>query len=186
MAGTYTQDDVDAAVAAALAPLKEQLSKMEAEMAEAGIEARIAEASAELTKQIEDLQAQLDTKVLEAEEARKSVTDITAYLDAVAAEAQAAADQASRKEVRLALVREVASFPDEYIDANADRWASLEDEAFEALVNDWRAIASKKPEETQLPAATAMVASRTEPAKTGSAVAELFALSVSGTDFRAL
>ena len=183
----FTQEDLDAAVAAATKPLEDRISQMLTERGESEVEQRIAEAKAELESKITDLQAQLDTKVLEVEEARKASDDLSAYLQAVAAEQEQAAEIARLREERLATVREVASFPDEYVEANADRWASLPAEAFEALVNDWKAITPAKPETaaTTLPPATAMVASRNDNSGRP-AFAEVFELVERGADLRTL
>jgi hypothetical protein len=187
---SFTQEQLDAAVAAAVAPLKEQISTFEAKASNEEVEAKIAELKTESDAKIAELQAKLDSAVLEASEAKKTVEDTTAYLEAVKSEQDAAAELASKKESRLTLVRDAANFPDEYIDANADRWASLDDTAFEALVNDWRAIAAKKdesgssaPATEKLLASTAMVASR-EDQGSKSAVSSLFELAANGADLK--
>jgi chromosome segregation ATPase len=186
---SFTQEQLDAAVAAAVAPLKEQISTFEAKASNEEVEAKIAELKTESDTKIAELQAKLDSAVLEASEAKKTVEDTTAYLEAVKAEADAAAELASKKETRLTLVRDAANFPDEYIEANADRWASLDDTAFEALVNDWRAIAKREEGQSNAPAAekllasTAMVASR-EDKGTKSAVSSLFELAANGADLK--
>jgi hypothetical protein len=186
---SFTQEQLDAAVAAAVAPLKEQISTFEAKASNEEVEAKIAELKTESDAKIAELQAKLDSAVLEASEAKKTVEDTTAYLEAVQSEQDAAAELASKKESRLTLVRDAANFPDEYIDANADRWASLDDTAFEALVNDWRAIAKKDesgssaPATEKLLASTAMVASR-EDQGSKSAVSSLFELAANGADLK--
>lgn len=187
---TYTQADIDAAVAAAVKPLEERLATLLEVQGEAEVEAKVAAAKAELETQIADLQGQLDTKVLEVEEARRQFTDLEAYLTEAAAEAAAQAEIASRREVRLSLVRDTASFPDEYIEANADRWAAMPDEAFELLVNDWRAIgkpaAAAAVDETTLPQKTVMVAAREEAPKTRPAFADILELAATGVDLKNL
>lgn len=186
---SFTQEQLDAAVAAAVAPLKEQISSFEAKASTEEVEAKIAEIKAEAEAKIAELQAQLDSAVLEASEAKKTVEDVTTYLEAVKSEEDAAAELASRKESRLALVRDAANFPDEYIEANAERWASLDDSQFESLVNDWRAIAKKDetqssaPETEKLLASTAMRAAREE-SGTKSAVSTLFEFAANGADLR--
>jgi hypothetical protein len=181
---SFSQEDLDAAVAAAVKPLEEKIKELSVQHEQTEIEARFAKEKADLEAQVAEIQGQLDGAVLKAAESDKKFEELVAYLDAAMAEEAAAAELARRKEERLTLVREVASFPDEYVEANAERWAGLSDEDFEALVNDWRAIASKPVEDT-LPAATAMVASR--PASNGSsAIREILDLTIRGFDPKSL
>lgn len=191
----YSQEQLDAAVAAAVAPLKEQIAAFEVKASTSELETQIAEAKAEADRQVAELQAKLDSAVLEASEAAKANQDLVAYLESVKSEQEAAAELASRKEERLATVRDAASFPDDYIEANAERWAALDDAAFEALVSDWRAIAKKedKPEggssaaeAEALFASTAMHASRNDDQASKPAYKEVFSFLGQGADLRNL
>jgi hypothetical protein len=82
--------------------------------------------------------------------------------------AREAQEYAARKEQRLEQVKEVASFSEEHVSANADRWAKMSDDDFEAIISDWKAVAEAaaqpvvEKQEEKIPAATAMVASRSE------------------------
>jgi predicted ribosome quality control (RQC) complex YloA/Tae2 family protein len=184
---TFTQDDIDAAVAAATKPFEDKLKDLLASQEQAAVEERIAKERAELEQKVAEVQSQLDSAVLEAAEAKKVADETVAYLQAVKAEEEQATEIAKRKEDRLTMVREVASFPDEYIEANADRWAALADEDFEALTNDWKAIATKGGDssESSLPGASAMVASRQD-GKPSSAVKDIFDLTLNGFDPKTL
>lgn len=188
MSKTYSQEEFDAAVAEALNPLRKELEDMKASQEQTEIEARIANEKAELETRISEIQAELDSAVLKAAEAEKQHGELVAYLEALVAEEAQAAELARRTEERLTVVREVASFPEEYIEANTSRWVALDDESFEALVNDWRAVAKKeeKPaEQTVIPSQTAMVASRTESGN-GSALREVLDLTLRGVDLKSL
>lgn len=185
---TFTQEDIDSAVAAAVKPLDDKIKELLTSQEQADIEERIVKEKAELEAKMADIQTQLDSAVLEAAEAKKTHDEFVAFLDAAKADEAAKAELASRKEARLTLVKEVASFPEEYVEANADRWAALSDEDFEALTADWKQIASKREESTEdttLPSATTMVASRQE-GKPSSALDDIFALTLSGFDPKTL
>lgn len=184
---TFTQDELDAAIAAAVKPLDDKLKEMATSQEQAAIEERIAKEKAELETRIADIQSQLDSAVLEASEAKKTHDEMVAFLTSEVTKQEEAVELAKRKDERLTVVREVASFPDEYVDANADRWAALSDEDFEALTSDWKAIANKGDgsDDTTLPNATAMVASRQE-GKTSSALKDIFDLTLAGFDPKTL
>jgi uncharacterized protein YhaN len=185
---TFTQEELDAAVAAAIAPLQTKLTELEQSQVETEVDARIAAAKAESDSRIAELQGELDSSVLKATEAERQYSDLIAFLESQQAEQEAAAELATRRDSRLELVKEVASFPDEYVTANADRWAGLSDEDFESLVNDWKAIsvARKETQETgTLPKVTAMTAGRTTE-ETRSALSDVTDWYLQGFDPRTL
>lgn len=168
MSKTYTEEEFNNAVAAAIEPLQSELNAVKASQTEQEIEARIAEAVSAVETEKAELQKSLDTALVEAEQSKAALADLTAYLEAEVEAAQEAAAYEARKEERLAQVKEVASFTDEHLEANADRWTKMSDEDFEAIISDWKevAAAASKPvgeqEENRIPAVTAMVASRSD------------------------
>lgn len=183
---TYTEDELRAAVDAAVGELRSELDAFKASQEAAAVETRIAtavtEAKTPLEAQVAELQASLDAKVLEvqAEKARAEA------LEAEKVAAVEAAALEARREDRLTAVREVASFPEEYLVANADRFAAMNDDDFAARVEEWKQIAVKT-ENEGLPAKTALTATSESTTKTnGSAVKELFALRRAGLDPRSL
>lgn len=180
MSETFTKDEVQAQVAAAVADatkaISEELEAFKASQEAAEVEARIAEAKAELEERIAALQADLDAKVIEAETAKAAHAELVALLEAEEARVAEEAAMAERRDARVAAVSEAASFSEDYIAANADRWASLDDDTFEALLADYKAVAEKASASTgatKIPAKTALVASRDEASGTGSAVKAL-------------
>jgi hypothetical protein len=188
MSKEYSQDEFDAAVALAVKPLEDKIKELLTSQEQAQVEERIAKEKAELEAKIAEIQSQLDSAVLEAAEAKKAHDEMIAFFESAKEEEARAAELAARKEERLTVVREVASFPEEYVEANAERWASLSDEDFEALTNDWKAIAAKREEsssDSSLPNATAMVASRQD-GKPSSALKEIFELTLAGFDPKTL
>lgn len=178
---TFTQEELDAAVAEALTPLQEALKALKESQQESEIETRIAAAKLELETRITELQGELDSSVLKTSEAERQYVELVDFLASEQNAQAEAAEMALRKEARLSIVKEVASFPDEYVTANADRWSQLDDEGFEALVNDWKAIAGSRPVEvSSLPKVSSMNANRTEQPK--SVLAEVLAWNNQGLD----
>lgn len=184
---SYTEDELRAAVEAAVGDLRTELDGLRASAAEqetaAQTQTRIDEATAPLEAKVTELQAQLDAAVLEtaAEKARA---------DAFEAEKVAAAEAATleaRKDERLAKVKEVANFPADYLTANADRFVAMSDEDFEARLEEYRQIAAKATGTEGVPASTALLATREGGSpKSGSAVSDLFAMRRAGIDPRTL
>lgn len=154
---TYTEEEVQ--------ELRTQISGLEAQVREyadsnreSEFQTKIDEAKTELETKVAELQSQLDTTVLEAETAKTERENLLAWLEEQRISAEEAAAIAARRDERISKVREVASFPDEHVEKNADRWAQLSDEDFEAALEDWRAVSAKKSE--GLPTASALTASR--------------------------
>lgn len=181
---TYSEAElqaaVDKAVAEATASAHNKLAELESSQA---IEAAVAQAKADLETQVADLQAKLDAAVLEAAQAKEAKETLEkAWADEKAAE-EAAKTLAARREERLAKVREVASFPKEYLEENGDRFAALSDEDFEARLEEWRVIAKK---EEKPPARTAFKASREDTTDTDSALGALREMRAVGADPRSL
>lgn len=178
---SFTKDEVQAQVAAAVADatkaISEELEAFKASQEAAEVEARIAEAKAELEERVSGLQAELDAKVIEAETAKNAHAELVALLEAEEARVAEEAAAAERRDARVAAVSEAASFSEDYIAANADRWSALDDDTFEALLADYKAVAEKASASTagttKIPATTALVASRDDAPGTGSAVKAL-------------
>ena len=186
---TYTEDELKAAIAEATKELETKVAELSAADEQAKIDAAVSEAVAAKEDRIKELEASLDSAVLETQKAKDEYEAIVAFLKETEEAAAREAEVAARREERLAKVAEVASFPEEYVAANADRWANLSNEDFEALVADWAAIAPKKEtstvsEETEVPSTAAIeTASRQAPV---SAVRDVLSLTLRGIDPRTL
>lgn len=165
MSKTYTEDELAAAVAEAVAPVADELATLKASREAQEVEARIAALKAELEAAKAEVETQLDVVTAERDAAKGEYENLVAYLDAeVARQAEADAFAAKRDE-RIARVKEVASFTDEYVSERADKWAALDDEAFESLVEAIEAAKEAKTDgssENKIPASTAMTATRDE------------------------
>lgn len=167
---TYTEDEltaaVNAAVQAALEPVTEELNQLRAKAADDAVEARLEEMKAEFEGKIEEIQQALDASVIEAQTAKEERDAIIAWLEGVAEETAELAARAEREEARLAMVKEVANFPEEFIASQTERWVAMSDEDFEALVDGYKAAAEaakteKEANEGENPfEATAMKAGR--------------------------
>lgn len=161
---TYTKEELDAAIAEATKPLESELAELRSTKEAIEVEARIEELNTKHAAEIAELQAKVDSAVLEAEAAKTQYAELTEMLEAAEREAEVAALFAAVREERVAQVKEVASFPEDHIEARADGWAAMEQDAFDALVSDWKAIMTSNKEEAsdeeaEIVAETAMTAS---------------------------
>jgi hypothetical protein len=182
---TYTEDEYNT-VLAKVTDLEAKVANLTAAAETSEVDVKVAAAKAELEAQIADLQSKLDTATLEAEAAKKENEKFTAWLAGEAEAAAQAAELATRKESRIAQVKEAASFPDEYLEANADRFAAMSDETFAAALEDWKTIAPKGDSTTtngkdDIPSTDALTAARSD---TPNILSEVMGLRLQGVDTR--
>lgn len=170
---TYTEEEIAAAVATATADLRAELDAMKSSAETAEVDARIAAAKAEADVQVAELQVRIDALTVESEAAKADRDAITTWLDAESAKTVAEAEAAARLEGRVAAVAAVITFPEDRIEERKSDWASLSDEAFEALVADYKALGEKGKTTEGLPLATAMHATRESDGAPTSALAEI-------------
>lgn len=170
---TYTEDELTeatkAAVDKATAPLRLQVAELEAAQQSTEVQEAVAAAKADFDTQLAQIEADkakiaadLDEAVLKCEAERQRADQLVAWLEGEAtAEAERIATEA-RKDTRLAAVKEVACFPDEYLEANAQRFAAMTDEDFEASIESYKAITAAKGGTSAglIPAVTGLHASR--------------------------
>jgi multidrug efflux pump subunit AcrA (membrane-fusion protein) len=192
MPETFTQDELDAAVAAASGSLQQRLAELEAQVQETEVGRAVTEAVAAKETAISELQQQLDAAVAARTTAEAELTETKQYWsDAIAAQ-EAAVELAARAEDRTAKAKELGVFSDEYIAENAERFASMTDEDFSARIEEWQLIASKrepvgfKAAGPNIPTKTALVASRADATKTGSHLSVLTDLRARQVDPRTL
>lgn len=182
---TFTEDEVAAAVAAAIAPLSAELDALKKSEETAEVDARIEAAKNEGTTKIAELETRIDTLTAEAEAAKSERDAITTWLQAEEEKTVLEAEAAARLESRVAQVAEVITLPAERIEERKSAWASLDDAAFEALLADYKSVAGEKSGDTGLPAATAMHAAREGAGgKAPSALAEIIRSRNFGIDVR--
>lgn len=163
---TYTEEQYNA-LAAQVEELKAQIAGFQAAAASDEVDAKVAEAKAEAAEQIAKIQADLDAAVLKASVAEEALANTVAYLEATAAEQAEKAEREARKDERLAALKEVANFPEDFLSENADRFAGMDDETWEATLAGFKAqkaaLESATPEtEPGIPVTQALVASRSQ------------------------
>lgn len=174
---TFSEAEVTEAVAKATADLRAELDQFKQSQEAAAVETRVQTVTDEKDAEIAELQVRIDALTAEAEAAKADREAITTWLEAEAAKVTAEAEAAARMDARVAQVAEVITLPAERVEERKAVWASLDETAFEALLADYKALdmkAEESKEGSELPAATAMQATRSSGGgKTESAVAEL-------------
>lgn len=191
---TYSEVEVEALVQAkvaeATASLQAELDTIKSSEEAQAVQARIDEARAEADEKVKDLQAQLDAAEIRAQEATTAREELEAFLQSESERVEREAALASLREERKTRVAEAAHMSEEYIEANADRWAGMSDEDFEAALADYKAVAEKASASTGsgsgVPAGTALHASRDDApsGKRFAATHEVMRLRDSGVDLR--
>lgn len=186
---TYTEDQLRAEVDKATAEMRTRLEELEKNAQDSEVEAKLAEAKAEVQAELDEVRKQLDEKVIEAQQASEELTALKTFLDDAAAKAERDAEIAAKRDERKTAVGEVAKFPEDYVTANADRWASMDDAAFAQYLDDLKVVAAKQTGDT-VPSTTALTAAReggvTTTGKIGSAITGLRELRGTGVDPRTL
>ncbi len=164
---TYTEDELQALVAAAVATattdLRTQLDSLKAGEESAATEAKIAEIEATSKTEIDAITAKLDAAVIDAEQAKKERDELTSWLSAESEKLVAEAEKATRRADRIAQVAAVVTFPEDYVKERAEKWADLDDEQFAAQLEDYKLMSKNAPKSNDpepLPTFTAMQASR--------------------------
>lgn len=165
MSKTYSEEEAQALVAAAVtsatASLTQRVSELEGAAVTSEVESRIAAARAEGESRAVELQAQLDAKEIELQAEKARADQIVSER---AAE-KATLEQDARRDVRVAKAKEVAGFGDDYAAAHANEWAAMSDEAFELQCASWTevrtaALAAANVDPSKVPATTALTATR--------------------------
>ena len=141
---TFTKDELDAAVKAAIAPIQAELDSVKEAQAKGEIAQEIADAQAVAAELVAAAQAELDLKVLEAQDAVQRYSDLVAFLEAQDAQAEADAQMAALKAERLEAIKELASFPEDHIEKNLDRWVAMDEETFAAQLETWSLLSATK------------------------------------------
>lgn len=191
---TYTEDEFNAAVAAAIAA---ETAKVETKLADIQTKldaANADHAQAAATATIEDLQDKLDKADLKATAAEEQLTNLMTYLKAEDEAKVEAAAREARKDARLAAVKEVAHFSDERIAERTERWVAMSDEDFDAMIEDYKETAAASAAAltetalesgTKVPAETALNNVRDDKA-TVSTASSVFSARNAGIDIRQL
>lgn len=169
--------------------LETKVAELSAAAEASTIDAKVAEVKAEAEAQVAEIQSKLDAAVLEAETAKQAHESLVAYLDETAKADAEAAEFASRKDERIAQVKEAAPLlPDEYITENADRFANMDEDAFTASLEGFKAIVAKAPVTpvTEVPSTTAMTAARSNDGESSNPLRDVLSLRSMGVDTRTI
>lgn len=147
---TFTKEEFEAKVAEAVAPLQSRINELESAQADSAVTAAVEEAKAEAQVALDKVQADLDTAQIEknaaverAEAVENELAETNKYFEEAFAAQEAAAKRESLKKERVEKVKEVAKFDEDELVAKADRWADMEQAAFEGLLEDYRDVAAK-------------------------------------------
>lgn len=162
MSDTFTQEQVDAAIAAAIAPLQDRVGELQKAAQETEVGKAVSEASAALQEQIDALQAQLDEATVRATAAEQAKTEVeTFWAEAIKAETEKA-EREGRKAERIEKAKAAGVLTEDYITANADRFAEWTDDEFAARLDEWSQVASlaKGDGSGEIPGSTGFQAAR--------------------------
>lgn len=156
---TYTEDELQTAVAEATAELAAELKAIKDAAQESEVAAAVAAVRAESAAEIEELRTSLDNAVLAAQAAKAELDTFKADLEALVAAAEAEAEIASRRDARVEEAKKY--FPEEHVEANAERYAAMSDEDWESRTADWAAMAPNSGGVSDaIPSKTALTAAR--------------------------
>ena len=192
---SITQEDLDKAVAAAVTPLQTELEELRKFKAEAESTDAVNAAREELRAEVEaakvaaeELQQKLDAATIEATEAKTKHEEIVAWLQAEAERVEAEAQVAALRDERKQAVTALELFPEEYVEENAQRFAEMSPEVFEATMEGWKVIKASKSDESkkddELPKTTVFAATRDEDGTKTSHLREVMRLRHEGVDLR--
>jgi hypothetical protein len=178
---TYTEEDlkakVDEAVKAAVEERDAKIAELSAAQLTSETAKAVTDAVASKDTEIAALRGDLDKAVLEAVNANAERDNLLAFLEGEKAAAEERTVAAGRKDTRLAKLKEVAGFPDDYLEQNADRFAAMSDEEFESRCAEYAALSGKSGN-GEVPSGVPGLKAGLEGPSTsrGSAVKELLAL----------
>jgi len=148
---TFTAEEVtDLQVQLAAAQAK--LAEFDAAGSEAEVEARVAAATAEADEKATALQAQVDELTVSVEAAAQAHKELVDFLEGEQARITEEAEIEARKTDRSEQLSTL--FSADKITENIDRWATVPDEEFAAMVADWTQVAEQAKAEAGKPAST--------------------------------
>lgn len=146
---TYTEEEFNKAVAAAVAPVQAELETLKSNLAEGEVEDRVAEAKAEAERQINEAQNEVAEAKAAQSVAEKALEDTLAYLDEVHKEEVAAQEREALRTSRREAIEELALYDADFIDSKIDFWTSLSEDDFAALVESIKVTVEKAAEKAK-------------------------------------
>lgn len=187
---TYTEGEYNALVAQ-VEELRGKVAELTAATEASEVDA-LSAAKADLEAQVTDLQSQLDAAVLESSTHKTQYDELVALLETTEAARLEAEAASERAEARIAQVKEVASFPEAYLEANTERFAAMSDEVFELTLEGFKAqkealvaaAGGTSSDDSQIPDVTALTAGRSNSSDVSNPLAEVMNLRFQGIDAR--
>lgn len=143
MEKTFSQEELEAAVSAAVAPIQAELESLKDSAEQSVVDTRVAEAQAEADIKVAEIQDQLEAAVLDAGNARAELANLIAFLEGEKEASELAELAEAIRSDRKAKVEEASSFTPEFIEANLDRWCAESDDDFAARVAEWEVSSVK-------------------------------------------
>lgn len=185
---TYTEAEYNEA-AQKVAALEAKVAELSKAQEADEVAAKIAEVEAEAEAKVTDLQAKLDVATAEAATAKEAHEAFVQEIEAFKAAEEAAAAFEQAKAERVAAIKEaVPALAEEYLTENAERFAKMDEEAFQASLEGFKAVAAKgaPAPKSEIPAQTAMTAARTEGGDTPNPLRDVLSLREQGVDTRTI
>jgi hypothetical protein len=141
---TYSQEELDRAVAAAVADANAEATKLKAAQATAELDAKVAEVTAAKDAELADLAKKVEAAELLAQTEKAAREAMETFLADEAAREAEEKELAARLETRLAEVAELqVPWTPEQIAAKAPAWAALTDEEWDSRKAEWAEIAGR-------------------------------------------
>lgn len=141
---TYTADEhvaeVKKAVDSALEQANARIVELEGSVEKSAVDTAVAEATQQLRDELDAIQKDLEA----ADSAKKTAEDALQAERTERETEKAAAQIESRRDEREAFVKELAIFSDELVEKSKDRWAAMDDEAWEAQKAEYQEAADRK------------------------------------------
>lgn len=162
MPESFTQADLEAAVAAATSDLQKRLEELGAQVRDTEVGQAVAEAVAGKETEVSELQNKLDAAEAARTAAENKLTETEQYWTEAIAAAEEQTQVAARRDERVAEAKKAGVLADAYVDEHADRFAAMSDDEFKSRLDEWRAIAAAAggTKTGEIPAKTALNAAR--------------------------
>lgn len=160
MSETFTKEQVEAQIAEAVRPLREQLAELEKAAQDTEVGKAVTAAIEPLNEQIAVMQAKLDDAEVRATAAENAKNELESFWAQAIADHEEAQARKDREAQRVEAAKAAGVLSEEYITANAERFSSWSDEEFAARLEEWTAVAAQAKAESEIPANTGFQAAR--------------------------
>lgn len=160
---SFTKEQVDEMIAKAVeeatVPLQAKLDDLGKAAKETEVGKAVAEATAPLEAQVEELQKKVDDAEVAKTAAETAKAEIEEFWTTAITESEEAAARDTRKGERVEAAKAAGVLAEDYITANADRFADMSEDDWSARLDEWKVIAEAA-KTNGIPASTGFTASR--------------------------